>query len=114
MTVMKKILIIAAIVCFGIGISSAIERSTPETRIETCETESNVIDITVYKLTKVGNTAWSETAKSARYNRDEHVIYIREGRHEMTYNVNDNIAYNNSGDARSKYRYVAGGYYFNL
>lgn len=66
--------------------------------------------IDVYLVRQVGPTAWSTTPKKAYYDADNNWIYV--GR--QSYTIQENRAYGQENDGRASYRYVAGGYYFNL
>lgn len=71
--------------------------------------------ITVYKVVQVGGSAWSTSPVSAYYSSSENCIYVSEGRRKnQPYTINENRAYGQPNDGRAEYRYVAGGYYFNL
>lgn len=67
-------------------------------------------EITVYQIKQVGGRAWSKMAVSATYDSEANTIKVG----KFTYSVTKNLAYGQSDDARGEFKYVAGGYYFNL
>lgn len=108
---MKKIILALALVCStSVMVAVNSYKSVEESQEIYLASASQAREITVYLIKQVGGDAWSKAAYTALYDSDRNVIKV--GRFEYT--VHENRAYGQERDGRSEYKYVAGGYYFNL
>lgn len=106
---MKKVIIIlAAIICLSANANGSMRYST-DSYIHNASITAGT-EITVYQMKQVGGQAWSKTAVTATYDSEANTIKVG----KFTYSVTNNLAYGQSDDARGEFKYVAGGYYFNL
>ena len=106
---MKKIaIILAAMICLSANANGTMLYKMDSYFNNTAITAGR--EITVYQIKQVGGRAWSKTAVSATYDSEANTIKVG----KFTYSVTKNLAYGQSDDARGEFKYVAGGYYFNL
>lgn len=106
---MKKIaMILATVICLSANANETMLYSMDSYINNTTITAGT--EITVYLIKQVGGRAWSKSAVSATYDRETNTIKVG----KFTYSVTKNLAYGQSDDARGEFKYVAGGYYFNL
>lgn len=71
---------------------------------------SNLKELTAYKVTQVGGTAWSKAPVTAYYDKSANELHVG----KLFFSVTKNPAYGQEKDGRSEFKYVAGGYYFNV
>lgn len=111
LAMLKKI-----ILCLGLSLATVASANPCATvgavlnPSETCTGEDNMVNVTAYTLTKVGEYGCSSKPHSAYYNKATNELTV--GR--QTFSVYKNMAYGQDKDYRSAYRYRAGEYYFNL
>lgn len=114
--IMKKYLLILALLAGGsIAVSAPMTAPESTYRSNDRQLPEDARELTVYSLVHISGTAWSSSPKSAYFSRSTNCIYVTENNiKNIPYDVHENRAYGQDNDGRAAYRYVAGGYYFNL